>query len=387
MAPNPQQIAAIKRALKTADEAGIARSHARGMVKGLDMTPEGRMARAREMGFDTSRPVFHGTPDSRGLRAEGFKTMQERMGQEDPTRTFFAADSKKVADSYADDSRAWDYQNATPETLPLYLRSKNPTTVDWGGRPFRGRETDGSGYAIRDYIDQARANGSDQVVIKNVVDTYDAKGKPSTIRAFFDPSAARSPFATFDPARANRRDLLAATIPAAALGAGALALQPDDAEAAPRMTPEEVAALKRSIKAATVNDNRTDDLQSLRASLQGAQKGPDLRVVSGAAAGLAPGAADAGIPWDKLGGRVRQALGATKDIGRLAVEMGDPSMMFGAADELMSEGVRPDQLLMKTPGRAVDNVRAMGYDVLKRVIKQMQADAEMRKQTDIKTYR
>ena len=386
MAPNPQRFAAIKRALKTADEAGIARSHARGMVKfgSEGMTPEARMARARAMGFDISRPVYHGTPDSRGLRAEGFKTMQERMGQKDPTRTFFAADSKKVADSYADDSRAWDYQNATPETLPLYLRSENPTTVDWGGRPFRGRGTDGSGYAIRDYIDQARASGNDQGVIKNVVDTYDAKGKPSTIRAFFDPSNVRLPNATFDPARANRRDLLAATIPAAA--AGALALQPDDAEAAPRMTPEQIAALKRSIKAQVVNDNRTDDLQSLRASL-GTPKGPDLRVVSGAAAGLAPGAADAfnrnldtsldlASILDPSMGYATETVRALKDL---------PSKVGGAGTLALAPVVGATNMLGNIG--QLPEAAAGGYDAIKRTLKQMKADAERRKGTDIRSYR
>jgi hypothetical protein len=148
---------------------------------------------------------------------------------------------------------------------------------------------------------------------------------------FGDPGAVRQPgapaptgdFATFPGQNRPINDLpILSTIPAAAaLGAGALALQPDDAEAAPRMTPEQIAALKRSIKAQTVNDNRTDDLQSLRASLQGAQKGPDLRVAAGTAAGLAPGAADAALVRAIADRRREQEGGLGYRIGQTATGM------------------------------------------------------------------
>jgi hypothetical protein len=171
-------------------------------AKGLDMSQAGRMARAKEMGFDTETVLYHGTPDSRGIMETGFKTSKEKFGVEDPDRVYFFAENKKVADTYADDRRAFDYQGATAETIPVYLKSRNPKIVDWGGRPFRGKEKDGSGFAIRDYIDQARADGHDSVVIRNVIDTYDGKGKPSTIRAVFDPSNIRSINAAFDPDKA-----------------------------------------------------------------------------------------------------------------------------------------------------------------------------------------
>jgi hypothetical protein len=139
----------------------------------------------------------------------------------DPDRVYFFAENKKVADTYADDRRAFDYQNATAETIPVYLKSRNPKIVDWGGRPFRGKEKDGSGFSIRDYIDQARADGHDSVIIRNVIDTYDGKGKPSTIRAVFDPSNIRSVNAAFDPEKSGSSTLLAAAPFAAVGGVGA----------------------------------------------------------------------------------------------------------------------------------------------------------------------
>lgn len=200
---------ALRRALRLAQEEGVSRPWARAILKGLDMSPEARMQRAREMGFDTERTVYHGTPDSRGIWEGGFKTSKEKFGKVDPERVYFTADNRGVAATYADAMRAFDYQNAVPETIPLYLRMRNPKEINWGGRPFRGRKVDGEGFSIRDYIDQARAEGHDGVIIKNVIDTYNAKGKPSTIRAVFDPRNIRSTNAAFDPARRNRTELLA----------------------------------------------------------------------------------------------------------------------------------------------------------------------------------
>ena len=120
----------------------------------LDMSEPARMQRARQQGFDVDTPLYHGTPDSRGVWTDGFKTPKEKFGEADPERVYFFAEDQKTASTYADDKRAWDYQNATAETIPVYLRMKNPATVEWSGRPFRGREKDGSGYAIRDYIDK-----------------------------------------------------------------------------------------------------------------------------------------------------------------------------------------------------------------------------------------
>jgi hypothetical protein len=212
---------------------------------------------------------------------------------------------------------------------------------------------------------------------------------------FGDPGAVRQPgapaptgdFATWPGQNRPINDLpILGTIPAAAVGAGALALQPEDAEAGPRMTPEQIAALKRSIKAQTVNDNRTDDLQSLRASL-GVQKGPDLRVVSGTAAGLAPGAADAfnrnldasldlASFFDPSMGYATETARALKDL---------PGKVGGAGTLALAPVVGATNMLGnigQLPEAAVG-----GYDALKRTLKQMKVDAERRKGTDIKSYR
>ena len=165
-------------------------------------------ARAEALGFDVSQVWYHGTPDARGIWADGFKTKTEQYGNVDASRVFFFSD-RKTAGTYADDRRAFDYQNAEPQTIPVYLKPGKQKVIDWGGKQFRGRDKDGNGFAMRDHIDQARAEGYDSVLIRNVRDTYDAKGTPSTVVALFNPSAIRSVNASFDPDQAASTQLKA----------------------------------------------------------------------------------------------------------------------------------------------------------------------------------
>jgi hypothetical protein len=118
--------------------------------------------------------VYSGPPDARGIIAEGFKPS--------PTRgaVYFATDSYGVADTYADDSRALDYQNAEPQTLALHLSIRNPYMVD--GKGQRWRETER-------HIQEARALGHDGIIIKNSRDEYNHTGnggRLSTVYAVFD---------------------------------------------------------------------------------------------------------------------------------------------------------------------------------------------------------
>ena len=78
-------------------------------------------------------------------------------------QVFFAAADYSVANSYADDSRAFDYQNAEPQTIPLYLSIQNPMVVDAKGKHWRETEK---------YIKEAKDAGHDGIIIKNSVDFY-----------------------------------------------------------------------------------------------------------------------------------------------------------------------------------------------------------------------
>lgn len=123
--------------------------------------------------------VYHGAPDVRGIFADGF---QARMRGE----VFFAAADYAVANSYADAHRAFDYQNAEDQVIPLYLAMKNPMIVDAHGRHWKDTER---------HVDEAKAAGHDGIIIKNSVDFYNnpkGTGKTTTVYAWFKPTQAKS---------------------------------------------------------------------------------------------------------------------------------------------------------------------------------------------------
>ena len=141
--------------------------------------------------------VYHGAPDVRGIFAGGFKRSSMRGD------VFFATDDPRTAETYTDPHRAWDYQNAEPGVIPLYLRIENPLVVDAGFQHWRGTEH---------VIEQARQAGHDGVIIENTIDHYasDRKAKPRredacTVFAFFSPTQVKSaltgPMKARDPNR------------------------------------------------------------------------------------------------------------------------------------------------------------------------------------------
>ena len=123
--------------------------------------------------------VYHGSPDVRGIFKDGFK------GSRYSEDTFFAAADYGVANSYADDSRAFDYQNAEPQVIPLFVKLKNPLVVDAKGKHWRETES---------AIDKAKRGGYDGLVIRNSIDYYNKSDnqKPTTVVAWFNNTQAKS---------------------------------------------------------------------------------------------------------------------------------------------------------------------------------------------------
>lgn len=142
---------------------------------------------------DQGKPlvVFHGTPDSRFIEDTGiFKTKDEYFFEKTDTRAYFFAKDSSVADTYADDRRAFDYQNAVPKTLPVYLTLKNPMIIDakrlsWGKR--------GGPKTQEEQINSAKAAGYDGIIIKNTVDNYNVDGNKTTdVYIAFNPNQIKS---------------------------------------------------------------------------------------------------------------------------------------------------------------------------------------------------
>jgi hypothetical protein len=160
----------------------------------LDMSDAARMGRALEQGFNT--PVYHGTPDARDIKATGqWATLSERHGRTSGDIEHWAAKDRRTAASYADDRRAFDYQNAEPATLQAMMRLKNPMIIDAGGGRWRGTQA---------AVAAARANGHDGVIVRNVIDDYMGKGKPTTTYAVFDSDGIRLASDPFHPGGSAR---------------------------------------------------------------------------------------------------------------------------------------------------------------------------------------
>lgn len=124
--------------------------------------------------------VYHGTPDKRDIESSGFAPSVSRGS------VYFFTDNKRVADTYADDRRAWDYQNAEPDTLPVYLSIQNPMIIDAKGKKWRETEK---------HIKEAKEAGHDGVIIKNSRDEYNNTGNGgalSTVYAAFKPTQIKS---------------------------------------------------------------------------------------------------------------------------------------------------------------------------------------------------
>jgi hypothetical protein len=125
------------------------------------------------------KEVYHGSPDIRGILKGGFAGGWRGS-------VFFFTDSKQVAETYADDSRAFDYQAAEPHVVSVFLSLKNPMVVDAKGARWRDTEK---------YIEEAVAKGHDGIEIRNSRDEYNdinGRGKVSTVYAVFTPSQIRS---------------------------------------------------------------------------------------------------------------------------------------------------------------------------------------------------
>jgi len=137
------------------------------------------------------RVVYHGTPDGRFLQQEAvFKSPKQRYGMGGDGAFWFASDPATAA-SYADDRRAFDYQNAEPKTIAAYIRLTNPTIVEAAGKEWRDAQQVGK---TSDVIDQAKAAGSDGVLIRNVKDNYNntKSTRATTTFTVFDSTQIKS---------------------------------------------------------------------------------------------------------------------------------------------------------------------------------------------------
>ena len=190
----------------------------------LPMDEASRMARAREAGFDTSVPLYHGGRDNlqNVSRLEG--------NAEGGAGTFYMTDERSVANSYAPNRTNPSGENI----MPLLARSGNYREAGYT-RPFPADGTQqqmdawllgndaynermsGEGIKSAVYnqqINAARRNNQPGVVMRQTVDNrIDSRSAlPSDVFIALDPANIRSRFARFDPEFAHLSNLSAANV-------------------------------------------------------------------------------------------------------------------------------------------------------------------------------
>jgi len=157
--------------------------------------------RAKWYDFEIGKPVvvegYHGSPDIRFIKSgEGFRSRKEWMGLGKADHLHWFTNDYHTASTYADDHRAFDYQNAEAGVVKAVLTFDNPMVVDGNGKHWREvQKMKGTG--ADNIIEKARSEGYDGVIITNVYDTYNTnpgdatkskkKVKPAVTYAAFYP--------------------------------------------------------------------------------------------------------------------------------------------------------------------------------------------------------
>lgn len=152
--------------------------------------------------------VYHGSPDLRFINEDGiFKSPHERYGMGEREGAHWFTPSQETAKTYADPGRAFDFQNAEEGVFAAYIKLENPLIIDAAGANWRDAQRRGKTSSV---INEARANGHDGVIIRNVKDDYnnDARTRPTDTYVVFNSEQIKSATGNngnFDP---NDRNVL-----------------------------------------------------------------------------------------------------------------------------------------------------------------------------------
>lgn len=176
----------------------------------LDMSQEARLARARDMGFDTDRVLYHGT-------GKDFQEFEPGTRGNGTRRNVYLTDNPDIADIYANSQNYGLKGGGDPMIYPLYAKAEKPLVVsDKGPDGSFGWVSDNLAAALgvdhppagkyATLYDEARRQGYDQVQIREMTDL----GGPQTQYIPLKPEYIRSVNAAFDPAKSDSANLLAA---------------------------------------------------------------------------------------------------------------------------------------------------------------------------------
>lgn len=174
----------------------------------LAMDEVSRLERARQMGFQVDRPLYHGTPAPdfpafqvvapweavRTARAPGISTAETPALAEN-----FAIPEVRARVGLMGPPGNPQFPEGTPRILPLFARSENESRLTL--RP------DDNWRDVWRAVAGAFDAGHDAIGLQNYR-MFPELG-PQTIWTFRDPAQLRSRFAAFDPAKRDSSDLMA----------------------------------------------------------------------------------------------------------------------------------------------------------------------------------
>lgn len=205
---------------------GLLSRAAKAAGKALDMSTEARMARAKAMGFDTDRVLYHGTMKDAGRGA----FVPSRGGELGPG-TYVTRDPN-LANDFARSSYGGDYREGAG-VLPVYA----PRLKEFPGVNEQGLMENGWAVERGKIMDRLRAeNGGEwssdipmraememeRIAREEGFAGFYVNGRGGMNQGvIFDPSNIRSIHAAFDPAKSKSSDLLAA-LAGVSLGGGLL---------------------------------------------------------------------------------------------------------------------------------------------------------------------
>jgi hypothetical protein len=152
----------------------------------LPMDSASRMARAKQMGFRTDMPLYHGS----GTEFSSPRAVSTNAAGMEPPGVSLALDPD-LAGLFAENSVSKGAGQHNPQIYPLLHRAERPTSLTLDGSETHGEVVG----ALRDAFEA----GYDAVMIKNY--TAGGRVKPQSIIIVRDGNQLRSPNAAFDPAR------------------------------------------------------------------------------------------------------------------------------------------------------------------------------------------